>query len=251
MKKTIYLALSVLAAATVFASCNKTETEKVGEPSVTAVLDNATTTSLSYKLEPVNAVKCAWVILESNGDVPSAETVLAEGVPAHANEPSVVVMEDLAPNTGYKIVVAVENASKKTASVTVAGKTEDVPAIEFDKNRATGKKYGSTNFGITLRTEVDGVDYEADLDVYGDFSAGYVTAGTYTVSSGYEGNVVSTAYSGTYVQIGKDQKYPTSGTVTFAINDDKTYSIEIRFAFSDGTFFHGVFNGPIDGIEIL
>lgn len=53
MKKTIYLALSVLAAATVFASCNKTETEKVGEPSVKAVLDNATTTSLSYKLEPV------------------------------------------------------------------------------------------------------------------------------------------------------------------------------------------------------
>ena len=240
MKKTIYLALSVLAAATVFASCNKTETEKVGEPSVTAVLENATTTSLSYKLEPVNAVKCAWVILESNGDVPSAETVLAEGVPAHANEPSVVVMEDLAPNTGYKIVVAVENASKKTASVTVAGKT-----------RATGKKYGSTNFGITLRTEVDGVDYEADLDVYGDFSAGYVTAGTYTVSSEYEGNVVSTAYSGTYVQIGNDQKYPTSGTVTFATNDDKTYSIEIRFAFSDDTFFHGVFNGPIDGIEIL
>ena len=141
MKKTIYLALSVLAAATVFASCNKTETEKVGEPSVTAVLDNATTTSLSYKLEPVNAVKCAWVILESNGDIPSAETVLAEGVPAHANEPSVVVMEDLAPNTGYKIVVAVENASKKTASVTVAGKTEDVPAIEFDKNRATGREF--------------------------------------------------------------------------------------------------------------
>ena len=113
MKKTIYLALSVLAAATVFASCNKTETEKVGEPSVTAVLDNATTTSLSYKLEPVNAVKCAWVILESDGDVPSAETVLAEGVPAHANEPSVVVMEDLTPNTDYKMVVAVENADKK------------------------------------------------------------------------------------------------------------------------------------------
>lgn len=251
MKKTIYLALSVLAAATTFASCNKTETEKVGEPSVTAVLDNATTTSLSYKLEPVNAVKCAWVILESDGDVPSAETVLAEGVPAHANEPSVVVMEDLAPNTDYKMVVAVENADKKTASVTVAGKTEDVPAIEFDKNRATGKKYGSTNFAITLRTEVDGVDYEADLDVYGDFSVGYVTAGTYTVSSESEGNVVSTAYSGTYVQIGNDSKYPTSGTVTFATNDDKTYSIEIRFVLGDGTFFHGVFNGPVDGIEIL
>ena len=62
---------------------------------------------------------------------------------------------------------------------------------------------------------------------------------------------MSTAYSGTYVQIGNDSKYPTSGTVTFATNDDKTYSIEIRFVFSDGTFFHGVFNGPIDGIEIL
>lgn len=251
MKKTFFKAFSVMALAVAFMGCDKTENDEKSEPSVIAELEGSTITSLSYKITPVNSVKCAWVVLDADAELPSVESVLKDGVPAHANEPSVVTKDGLEPNTDYQIVVAVEDADKLTAFNCVSGQTEDVPAVAFDSNRASGKKYGKGNIGVTLRTEVDGVDYEADLDIYGDFSVGYLTEGTYTVSASDEGNVICTAYSGTYVQIGNDQKVPESGNLVVSIDKDKkTYALELRLKMKDGSFFHGTFNGVIDNVGI-
>lgn len=251
MKKTFILAITALTAA-VFTGCSKSD-DAPAAPEVSAVVADAATKTLTFTISPVNAVKCAWTLIDSGAEVPSAETVLAEGVPAHANEPSTVVKEGLVALTSYVFVVAVENADKEVAFFELEATTADVPAVEFDANRASGRKYGGStvNFGVTLRTEFEGHDYELSLDIYdyNDSESLYPQPGTYVVSSEAAGKVLG-SYS--YLDIDNKMYQFVSGTMTIEINDDKTFSIDVRLVTTnaDESSFHGVFKGNIDGFDV-
>lgn len=250
MKKSLFLAISALTAA-VFAGCTKSNDAPA--PEVSAVVAEAATKTLTFTITPVNAVKCAWTLVAADAEIPSAETVLAEGVPAHASEPSTVVKEGLSALTSYVFVVAVENADKKVSSFQLEATTADVPAIEFDANRAYGRRYGGSivNFGVTLRTEFEGIDYELSLDIYdfNDSESLYPQPGTYVVSSESAGKTIG-SYS--YLSIENQMSQFVSGTLTIEINADKTYSMDIRLVTTneDEPSFHGVFRGNIDGFEV-
>ena len=255
MNKTFILAVSsVLTLAAAFTSCSKSD-DAPAAPEVSAVLTDAATKTLTFTVTPVNAVKCAWELFDADAEIPSAGTILAEGVPAHANEPSTVSRSGLTALTAYKFVVAVENADKETFLFTLDATTADVPAVEFDANRASCRKYPTSmvNFGITLRTEADGVDYELALDIYDydDTESVYLQPGTYTVSAEQSGKTVGTSY-GSYLDINNKMYSLVSGAVVVSINDDKTYTIDVRLVTTNAeeSSFHGVFTGNIDGIEV-
>lgn len=251
MKKTLILAASALMAAAAFSACTKSD-DTPAAPEVSAVVAETSTKALSFTITPVNAVKCAWVLVDADAEIPSAETVLAEGVPAHANEPSAVVKDGLKALTSYNFVVAVANVDKATSYFILETTTADVPAVEFDANRASGRKYGGStvNFGVTLRTEFEGADYELSLDIYdsNDTESTYLQPGTYTFG-GSEGKTLG---SYCYLYINNKMYQFVSGAITVEINEDKTYSIDIRLVTTneEESSFHGVFTGNIDGFDV-
>lgn len=253
MKRFYIFTMSVLTAAVALIGCSKSN-ETAGEPAVSAELISATTKTLTFSITPVNAVKCAWMVLASDANIPNAETILAEGVPAHANEASNVTESGLSAFTSYNFVVAVANADKKVSFYSLEAKTEDVPEVEFDSNRATGRKYGGsvTNFGITFNTEFDGVDHQLSLDVYDFENSGALCLkpGTYTVTDAHEGKTIGKEYSN--ILIDNNQYSLESGSVVVTLNEDKTYSIDFRFITNNPAeaSFHGVFHGVISGLEV-
>lgn len=252
MNKILTFAVSALTLAAALTSCSKSD-DTPAAPQVSAELTEALTKTLTFKITPENAVKCAWTLIASDAEVPVADTILAKGVPAHANEPSFVTKDGLSANTSYNFVVAVENVDKVTAVYTLAATTADVPAVEFDANRASGRKYRGTsvNFGVTLNTEYEGLDYQLSLDIYDfdDTESAYLQPGTYVVSEEKAGKTLG-SYS--YLDISNHMYQFVSGTMTVAINADKTYTIDIRVVTTnpDEASFHGTFTGNIDGFDV-
>lgn len=247
MKKVFYSALTALALSAVFTGCTKES-----DPEVSATLESAESKALSFTINPSNAYKCSYAIYAADAAVPAVEEILASGAPAHANEASTVKVEGLEPNTEYQFAVAVQG-DKGSALCIEKATTADIPAVQFDSNRASGRKYGgaTTNFSVSLRTEENGQDYELSMDIY-DFvntTAEYLQPGTYIVSDEQEGQTIGTSYS--YFYYNNKTNKISSGKMTVSINDsDKTYSIDVRIKIDDGTDFHGTFTGKIDGLEI-
>lgn len=252
MKKTLVFAASALMAAAAFSACTKSD-DIPAAPEVSAVVAETSTKTLTFTITPVNAVKCAWMLVAEDAEIPSAETVLAEGVPAHANEPSTVVKDGLKALTSYNFVVAVANVDKATSYFILETTTADVPAVEFDADKASGRKYGGStvNFGVTLKAKFEDVDYELSLDVYdsNDSESAYMQPGTYVFSSEKEGKTLG---SYCFIYINNKMYQFVSGTMTVEINEDKTYSLDIRLVTTntEESSFHGVFRGNIDGFDV-
>lgn len=246
MKKVFYSALTALALSAVFTGCTKESA-----PEVSATLESAESKSLTFTINPSNAYKCSYILYAADAQVGTAEEVLATGTPAHANEASTITASGLEPNTEYQFAVAVQG-DKGTAICVEKATTADIPAVQFDADRASGRQYGGAtpNFSVTLRTEENGQDYELSLDVY-DFvntTATYLQPGTYTVTDDKEGQTIGTMYS--YFYYNNKTNKLTSGKMTVAVNADKTYTIDVRLKIEDGTDFHGAFTGKIDGLPI-
>ncbi len=247
MKKTVYSALAALAVAAIFTGCSKEE----AATEVSAALESAESKSLTFTINPSNAYKCSYVLYASDAEVATAEEILLNGTPAHANEASTVTVSGLEPNTEYQFAVAAQGNNGVSLFVDKAT-TADIPAVQFDADRASGRQYGGAtpNFSVTLRTEENGQDYELSLDIY-DFvntTATYLQPGTYTVTDEQAGQTVGTMYS--YFYYNNKTNKLVSGKMTVAVNDDKTYTIDVRLKIDDGTDFHGAFTGKIDGLEV-
>ena len=132
--------------------------------------------------------------------------------------------------------------------------TEADPAIVLDS--ATGRHYGSgSNWGMTLRGEADGMEYEIMLDLYDDESvdAGFVTEGVYTVSADGSDGTISPDYSSVDILDTADYSnyhYTlSSGTLEVKIADGE-YALRLDVVLNDGSSLVVVYNGPVEGIEI-
>lgn len=138
---------------------------------------------------------------------------------------------------------------------TDADRVEFVPAeneyvVVCDPERASGKQYGSSNnFGITLRKLQDGIDYEISLDLYNDAGRdkGYLTAGTYTVGTGFTDGTLNSEYS--YVQKDNDQYKFTAGTLNVT-TEGNIYKMRLDATLNNGEKFIATYEGAIDGLEI-
>ncbi len=251
MKKFLLFAVSAVALS-MLTGCNDSSDSDNVTPSVQISLSNADITSLSINVNPVNAVKCAYTVIGDGETVPSADEILQSGKPAHANEASVIVIDNLEPNTPYQVVAAVQSISNEKVAESEIFSTADVPAIAFDATRATGKHYGTTNnLGVTLRTLDNGIDYELSLDIYDDSAktTNVLGNGTYTLTNDSANATFNAEYS--YVQMGNDQLKFTSGVLTVETNaTDNTYKLELRAALSNGEYFHATFEGTISGFTL-
>lgn len=245
-KFSIVAALSC--AAVVFvAGCGKTGSE-VPAPEAEVTISEVGTNSISFSVSAMNAAEGAYLVLCSDETVPEASAILSDGTTVNLSDETPITVDGLKSSTAYTVAVAVASEDGRTALATAEATTEADPAIVLD--RATGKHYGSgSNWGMTVRGTVDGVDYEVTLDLYDDESveAGYLTEGVYTVSESMDDGALNTEYS--YVQRDNDQYKFVSGTLDVKISGTE-YSLRFDTKLSDGSAFVAVYNGPVDGIEI-
>lgn len=234
-------------AALLAAGCGKTGSD-VPAPAADVTVTEVTASSISFSVSAVNATQGAYMVVPGDETVPEASAILSEGTSVDLSSEAAVTVDGLAPSTAYTVAVAVSSADGRTAVATAEVTTEAVPAIVLD--RASGKHYGAgINWGITVRGNVDGIEYEVSLDLYDveSVEAGYLTEGVYTVSEGMADGDLNSDYS--YVQKDNDQYKFVSGTLDVAVSADG-YSLRLDTVLNDGSNFSAVYEGPVDGIEI-
>ena len=230
-------------------SCNKPETPDPVIPEVSVEVSGTTVNSVSFTITATDAAECAYSIVKSGETVPSAEDILSDGTAVDLSAGTDVTVDGLESATAYTVAVAVASEDGNTAVDTAEATTAEDPAIRLD--RASGRQFGtSSNFGITLRGTVDGIDYEVQLDMYDDEGAalGYVTDGSYAFSDGISDGDVSVNYS--YIQKGNDQYKFVSGTVTVKYADGE-YSIRVDSVLNDESSFACVYEGAVDGLPAI
>lgn len=124
---------NIIAAARNAAGCSEPAkiTMKTAEPGVPASVSlepgEATIQSITFRLSPLNATKAAYVCLAEGETLPSAESILAEGDPAAAAVAGDYTVENLEPNTTYRIAAAAEGRTGLSAVVHI-DMTTAIPA---------------------------------------------------------------------------------------------------------------------------
>lgn len=257
MKKLFFYAATAVCAFACLTSCNDDDdaNKTLSSPTVSIIAEGEPTSeSISFVITPGNASACAYTVIEKGTEVPSAETVLDNGTTIDATGPTQVTQDGLIPETIYVVVAAVMSGNGETTSgqLEMTTASEPVPdGIVFDPERGSGRRYGSSNnVGITLRGLVDGIDYEASLDLYDDdvLTLNYLGEGTYTVASTTNDGDMNTEYS--YLQKDNDQYHFLSGTLEVSIADG-VYSMRLDVELdNEGGRFIGTFNGILDGMPI-
>lgn len=242
-KFSIFAALSC--AAVCVLGCTKPA--ETPAPQVSIEIGETTSTSVSFSVTAENASECAYAVVKSGETVPDAAAILSEGTAVDLSVSSEIVAGDLESSTTYTVAVAVSSEDGRTALASAEATTAEDPALVMD--RASGRQYGSSsNFQITLRGTVDGVEYEIAMDLYDDGGkdAGYVTAGTYNIEEGNADGTVDPVYS--YVQKDNDQLKFVSGTLEVGIADG-AYAIRLNAVLSDDTTLVAAYNGTIEDVN--
>ena len=134
---------NIIAAARNAAGCSEPAkiTMKTAEPGVPASVSlepgEATIQSITFRLSPLNATKAAYVCLAEGETLPSAESILAEGDPAAAAAAGDYTVENLEPNTTYRIAAAAEGRTGLSAVVHIDMRTAiPAPTVSLEAGEA-------------------------------------------------------------------------------------------------------------------
>lgn len=137
---------------------------------------------------------------------------------------------------------------------TGGGNDGDETTVALTIERAKGRQYSSSNYGVMLYTPGSndgeaGVGQDVayvNLDLYNlDNSLSYIAAGTYVVGGTGAGELDKA-----YTKIMMDSSKATAGSATFAINADKTYTITFELSFENGKTYTGSYTGAVENIEL-
>lgn len=242
----LFASVAVIALGGVIAGC----TDQKSQPSVSVEAGEATASSISFTITPANASKCAYVVLEEGETVPSADEILTNGTAADASSATEVTEEGLNASTSYSVVAAVSGEKGATATASASIKTAEEPAgIIFDPTRGTARVYKGMNVGLTLRTLLDGIDYELVLDIYDKNveEKGYLGEGVFEISDGMADGDINREYS--RVQLDNDVYTFKSGTLRVKIVDN-TYNLRLAVILNNDTEFIATYIGTFEDMPI-
>ena len=142
MKKFRLLLMMVLAAAVSFTACDTPEkVDDVATPTVTLTLNEEEVYEDAFMAfaATTDAEKAAWIVVAHGDNTVTVDGVFANGteIPVeelNGEEPAMIIVEDLEPETEYDLFVAVQNKSKKVLSeplcVTTAVAAPQYPIVE-------------------------------------------------------------------------------------------------------------------------
>ena len=131
---------------------------------------------------------------------------------------------------------------------------EDENIIELTIEKASGKKYSGTNFGVQLYTPGSNIGAAGNgqevayvnLDFYNLVSGiDYIAAGEYVVGGTAAGQI-DPAYS----KIMMSSSKINAGYANFVINDDKSYTIDFEVTCANGLTYAGSYTGAIENIVV-
>ncbi len=248
MKKLFFPLIGAFYGALCLVSCEKESGKAPVLPSLDVTEVVAAESSLTFQISNQNAVKCAFLVVESSEPVPSQEEVLDKGHAIAVNETVACVQDSLLAETAY-CIVAVAASEDEMVSQKVDAMTLKTPALEFDADRGSAKLYGKKNVVVTLRTVVEGVDYELQLDMYDDeyMTTGYLTPRKYVVAANMNDGSVNS--DGSYLQLDNDQFKFSEGEVEVAVREGK-FDFEISLVLSNGKVFKACFLGALDNMLV-
>lgn len=138
MKKFAILALAALTLG--LYSCNKepvNNTTDEAQPTIALEKKSETSNAVTFTLTTTNANEARYMVLEDDAELPTLDTILAEGTAIELDEngSSVVTAEGLEAETGYQVVAAARNITKTAGSntlyVTTASKAALTLSVEI------------------------------------------------------------------------------------------------------------------------
>lgn len=221
---------------------------EVNPPVVTVTAGEAGITTLSFTITPENAEQCAWVCLEPESEIPTAETILAKTDNAvSATEATTVEISDLLPNTEYIIFAAVGNSDAVVMSDPVSMKTLDEDGVRF--HEAIAEVHPGSS--IVTFIEESGT-YQLSFLFYYDSDAKHLPAGTYTIGGSSETpGTIDGDVDYTQLRLLKEDKIVAinGGTVNVEVRNNGTYNIVAEFT-TDAGEFKTLFTGDIDGLNL-
>lgn len=138
------MTLAVIMSVTIFSSC--TDKEPVQKPTVEISKIAADVTSVTVKVNPVNAMECCISYITKGESEPDAAYILANGTKLSATEATEYKIENLTQGTTYVVYAAVR-ADNQTAvsSIEVATEVENVPVVD-------------AQFSVSFNVQLDMVD---------------------------------------------------------------------------------------------
>lgn len=143
MKKFRLLLMMVLTAAVSFTACDTPEKgDDVATPTVTLALETEEVYEDAFMAfaTTTDAEKASWLVVSHGDTTVTVDGVFANGteIPAdqlNGEEPAMIIVEDLEPETEYDLYVAVQNKNKKVLSeplhVTTAEAAPQYPVVEM------------------------------------------------------------------------------------------------------------------------
>ena len=197
MKKFRLLLMMVLAAAVSFTACDTPEkVDDVATPTVTLTLNEEEVYEDAFMAfaATTDAEKAAWIVVAHGDNTVTVDGVFANGteIPVeelNGEEPAMIIVEDLEPETEYDLFVAVQNKSKKVLSeplcVTTAVAAPKFAVVEvyptvcanamsLTMANVPGHWFTLTNEDYSVMMSLIIVDYSVSVENYS-----YVASGTY------------------------------------------------------------------------
>lgn len=121
-------------------------------PAVTLTAGEIGYTTANFTLQSVNALQCAYLMLEGDAAQPEASEVLRKGTQVAINKPVEILLEDLDTNTSYTVVAAVRGEEEKVlANIKIT--TQAIPLPE--KSHTQIFYYMGDNTGLEKELEAN------------------------------------------------------------------------------------------------
>ncbi len=264
MKKIRLLSLfaTCVAMSLTVVSC-KEAAEEVKLPEVTLSKGEATPTSLTFTVEPVNAVKCAWGYVIDGNELPQANHIISNGTEAPAETVSTITVPELEPSTRYTIIVAVSGRDGTVVSAKLDMTTlEDTAGPEPDPDTpyemtfsdvVCDNQYADPGEFYIVMKDAKG-EHDLKLDFFAAEDAAALPAGTYTIGNGEEPNTLNDGY--TFLNI-----KPVGATSTTVVmfkdgtvevkKDGQKYVLDINLvAAEDGKIYKSHYEGEIKNMPV-
>lgn len=216
-----------------------TTLEKSAQPAVTLSNESIAGSTFTFKVNPVDAQKCAYKLYAKNASA-TADDVLAAGTEVSATESTTVTLEDLEDGE-YFVVAAVQNGETKVLSSKLSFLINTAtPTYTINPIRVYRSYNGNSGKDQVIRfnfVDMKGETSNIALNFVLAASSDYVPAGTYELGgtdalapkldAEYTEQVITNGLNGGFVS-GSCEVVIKDGHYTFMINllraDDESFN---------------------------
>lgn len=235
--------------------------ERPAQPAVTLSNSSSTGGVLTFKVNPVDAQKCAYKVYANNASA-TADDVLSTGTEVSATESTDVTIDNLADGE-YFVVAAVQNgetkvlSSKLTFLINTAIPTYTInPTQVYEYYASNGHGNGKEYIVRFKYIDMKGETSQMVLDFVLPTASDYLPAGTYQLGDAdAPAPKLDAGYTMQDIYIGEDG-YFESGYCEVSIKDKKyTFVINLLRAddvsFNAGEMFTLTWTGTVENMTIV